>query len=138
MIEISETEERRHPKLEDFFYLADNLPEAAWIADGEGNVFWFNRRWYDYTGSSPEEMEGWGWQAVHHPDTLPEVLVKWKAALASGEPFEMVFVARQPSCPGATTTLAGFEAAGVGVFGILVQVCPSFWLSLMVVAGISS
>jgi hypothetical protein len=48
-------------------------------------------------------------------------------------------VARQPSCPVPTTTLAGFEAAGVGVlFGVLSQLSPSFWLSLMVVAGISS
>src|SRR5665213_1029966 len=50
-----------------------------------------------------------------------------------------VLVARQPSCPGATTTLAGFEAAGVGVlFGVLAQLYAWFWLSLMVVAGISS
>jgi hypothetical protein len=37
---------------------------------------------------------------------------------------------------GPTTTLAGFEAAGVGVvFGVLAQLSPSFWLSLLVVAG---
>ena len=48
-------------------------------------------------------------------------------------------VARQPSCPGATTTLAGFEAAGVGLsFGVLSQFSPSSWLSLMVVAGYPS
>ena len=50
-----------------------------------------------------------------------------------------ITVARQPSCPVPTTTLAGFDAAGVGVlFGVLSQLSPSFWLPLMVVAGISS
>ena len=51
----------------------------------------------------------------------------------------MLGVARQPSCPVPTTTLAGFEAAWVGVlFGVLAQLWPWFWLSVMVVAGISS
>jgi light-regulated signal transduction histidine kinase (bacteriophytochrome) len=36
-------------------------------------------------------MAGWGWQKIHDPEILPGVLAKWKAAILSGEPFEMVF-----------------------------------------------
>ena len=36
-------------------------------------------------------MEGWGWQSVHDPDVLPKVLERWKASIATGEPFDMVF-----------------------------------------------
>lgn len=39
-------------------------------------------------------MEGWGWQSVHHPETLPKVLVAWRAALATGQPFQMIFPLR--------------------------------------------
>jgi ABC-type phosphonate transport system ATPase subunit len=47
----------------------------------------------------------------------------------------VVGVERQPICPSPTTTLAGFEAAGVGVsFVSIVQASPSFWLSVLVVA----
>lgn len=71
--------------------LADTIPQLAWMARPDGHIFWYNRRWYEYTGTTPEQMEGWGWQSVHDPDVLPSVLERWKASLASGEPFDMVF-----------------------------------------------
>jgi PAS domain S-box-containing protein len=72
--------------------LANTIPNLAWMADGQGELTWYNERWYDYTGTLPEEMKGWGWQRVHHPDTLPEVVERWKQSLRTGEPFEMPFV----------------------------------------------
>jgi PAS domain S-box-containing protein len=74
--------------------LADSIPQLAWMARPDGHIFWYNRRWYEYTGSTPEQMEGWGWQSVHDPDVLPAVLEQWKASIASGEPFDMVFPLR--------------------------------------------
>lgn len=71
--------------------LADTIPQLAWMARPDGHIFWYNRRWYEYTGTKPEEMEGWGWQSVHDSETLPKVLVRWKKSIASGEPFDMVF-----------------------------------------------
>jgi PAS domain S-box-containing protein len=71
--------------------LADTIPQLAWMARPDGAIFWYNRRWYEYTGATPEEMEGWGWQSAHHPDVLPEVLEQWSSSIATGEPFEMVF-----------------------------------------------
>jgi PAS domain S-box-containing protein len=74
--------------------LADAIPTLAWTARPDGHVDWYNARWYDYTGTTPAEMEGWGWQAVHHPTTLPQVLERWRASLETGEPFEMTFPLR--------------------------------------------
>ncbi|HST50775.1 MAG TPA: PAS domain S-box protein [Pyrinomonadaceae bacterium] len=71
--------------------LADSIPQLAWMAHADGHIFWYNRRWYDYTGTTPEEMEGWGWQKVHDPEMLPQVLERWRVSLESGEPFEMEF-----------------------------------------------
>ena len=71
--------------------LADTIPQLAWMARPDGHIFWYNRRWYEYTGTTPEQMEGWGWQTVHDPNVLPKVLERWKASIASGEPFDMVF-----------------------------------------------
>ncbi|HEX8996735.1 MAG TPA: PAS domain S-box protein [Ktedonobacterales bacterium] len=76
---------------EKFRTLADNIPTLAWMAHPDGHIFWYNRRWYEYTGTAPESQEGWGWQSVHDPDTLPQVLDQWQRSLATGEPFEMVF-----------------------------------------------
>ncbi|HYB99975.1 MAG TPA: PAS domain S-box protein [Candidatus Limnocylindrales bacterium] len=74
--------------------LADTIPQLAWMAHPDGHVFWFNRQWYEYTGTSPEQMEGWGWQSVHDPHVLPEVLEQWNDSIATGKPFEMVFPLR--------------------------------------------
>lgn len=74
-----------------FKVLADNIPNLAWMADHEGWIFWYNNRWYEYTGTTPKEMEGWGWQSVHDPEKLPSVLEKWQASIDTGKEFEMVF-----------------------------------------------
>ncbi len=74
-----------------FRLLAETIPQLAWIARGDGHIVWYNRRWYDYTGTTAEQMEGWGWQIVHDPTVLPAVLDRWRASLATGEPFEMEF-----------------------------------------------
>jgi PAS domain S-box-containing protein len=79
---------------ERFRTLADAIPQLCWTANADGGIFWYNQRWYDFTGKTPEEMEGWGWQSVHDPAALPDVLAGWKKAIAAGEPFEMVFSLR--------------------------------------------
>lgn len=74
-----------------FRLLADNIPTLCWIANGDGYIVWYNRRWHDYCGTTPEQMEGWGWQSVHDPGQLPAVMERWAHSIASGEPFEMTF-----------------------------------------------
>lgn len=80
-----------------FRALANSIPNLAWMAHPDGWIFWYNRRWYEYTGTTPEEMVGWGWQSVHKPDVPPEMLERWTAALNSGNPFEMTFPLRRGS-----------------------------------------
>ena len=79
---------------EQFRTLADSIPTLCWSAGPEGSVTWYNRRWYDYTGTTPEQMTGWGWQSVHDPVVLPSVLERWREAIATGDTFEMVFPLR--------------------------------------------
>jgi PAS domain S-box-containing protein len=72
----------------------ENLPELAWTALPDGHIDYYNRRWYEYTGTTFEEMQGWGWEKIHDPQLLPKVVEKWKRSLATGEPFEMEFTLR--------------------------------------------
>jgi PAS domain S-box-containing protein len=73
----------------------DNLPDLAWTAKPDGHVDYYNGRWYEYTGTTFEEMQGWGWEKVHDPELLPRVVEKWKRSLETGEPFEMEFTLRR-------------------------------------------
>mgnify|MGYP003574918642 CR=1 FL=1 len=74
--------------------MADSIPQLAWMAEADGNIFWYNRRWFEYTGTNLEQMKGWGWQSVHAPETLPAVLRQWKASIETGAAFEMEFPLR--------------------------------------------
>ncbi|MEP6493260.1 MAG: ATP-binding protein [bacterium] len=78
----------------EFSALANAIPQLAWMADADGSVFWYNQRWYEYTGTTLEQMHGWGWQLVHDPALLPEVLARWRDAIRRGQRFEMEFTLR--------------------------------------------
>ncbi len=88
-------EEQLRESAEKFQAMADGIPQLAWMTRPDGHIFWYNQRWYDYTGTTLEEMEGWGWQAVHDPVELKRVMVSWPKALAAGEPFEETFPLRR-------------------------------------------
>jgi PAS domain S-box-containing protein len=77
-----------------FRELADNMSQFAWTADPSGRRTWFNKRWHDYAGTMPEEMEGWGWQKLHHPDHVDRVLRRMRAGYESGMPWEDTFPLR--------------------------------------------
>jgi PAS domain S-box-containing protein len=83
----------RHSEAQ-FRTLANAIPQLCWMANADGWIVWYNQRWYDYTGTTAEQMEGWGWQSVHDPAALPSVMERWQEALAKGCPFEMVFPLR--------------------------------------------
>jgi len=74
--------------------IVDNLPTLAWTARPDGFIYHYNRGWYEYTGCTPEEMQGWGWEKVHDPALLPEVKRRWTHAIDTGTPFEMEFTLR--------------------------------------------
>ena len=94
VIDIDERKEiETAPRLrgEEFYALADNIPSLCWIAYANGDIFWYNRRWYEYTGTTPESQAGWGWQSVHDPEVLPAIVARWTYSIDTGEPFEMTF-----------------------------------------------
>ncbi|MDX2132373.1 MAG: PAS domain S-box protein [Planctomycetota bacterium] len=84
---LRESEER-------FRTLADNINQFAWMADESGSVFWYNKRWYDFTGTTLEQMQGWGWRTVHHPDHVGRVVEKFTDHIRRGVAWEDVFPLR--------------------------------------------
>lgn len=74
--------------------LADNMSQFAWVTDPAGAISWYNKRWFDYTGTTFEDMQGWGWKAVHHPDHIERVVKRWQGCLSAGEVWEDTFPLR--------------------------------------------
>ncbi|MBI4780857.1 MAG: PAS domain S-box protein [Oscillatoriophycideae cyanobacterium NC_groundwater_1537_Pr4_S-0.65um_50_18] len=79
---------------ERFRTLADNMSQFAWMAHANGDIFWYNQRWFNYTGTTLEEMQGWGWQKVHHPDHVDRVVQHIRHCFETGQPWEDTFPLR--------------------------------------------
>jgi PAS domain S-box-containing protein len=79
---------------ERFRTLANNIPQLAWMADETGYIFWYNDRWFDYTGTNLEQMAGWGWRKVHHPDHVQRVVDKITRCFQTGDIWEDTFPLR--------------------------------------------
>ncbi|MFA6961830.1 MAG: PAS domain S-box protein [Opitutaceae bacterium] len=92
--EAKQAEEALRTSEERFRIMVNSIPQLAWIARPDGYIYWYNRRWHEYTGKSPADMEGWGWQSVHDPEILPIVMENWSAAIKAGCSFEMEFPLR--------------------------------------------
>ena len=93
-IDRKQVEQALFESEERFRTLADNMSQFAWTADANGWIYWYNRRWYDYTGTTPEEMQGWGWKSVHHPDHVDRVVERIQRSWDTGDPWEDTFPLR--------------------------------------------
>lgn len=80
-----------------FRAVADNIAQFAWMADPSGYVFWYNKRWFDYTGTTFEDVAGSGWKKVHHPDFIERVAEKFAACIESGKIWDDTFPLRSAS-----------------------------------------
>ncbi|ALN75711.1 MULTISPECIES: response regulator [unclassified Aureimonas] len=74
--------------------IADNIPQLGWMAQPSGEIVWHNRRWFDYTGTTPEHMAAEGWSSIIEPAHAERVDEGYRSAIASGEPWEDTFPLR--------------------------------------------
>jgi PAS domain S-box-containing protein len=77
-----------------FRTLADNMSQLAWIAEPAGRIYWYNERWYSYTGTSHEAMMALGWRSLHHPDHRQRVETRLQRCFATGSLWEDTFPLR--------------------------------------------
>ena len=71
--------------------MADALPQLVWTTDIDGNTEFFNARWYEYTGQTPDKACGSGWKEVVHPDDLFASAQLWEEAVATGLQYEVEY-----------------------------------------------
>jgi len=71
--------------------LVDMIPQNVWTADPTGHHTYFSRRWYEFTGASPEESHGVAWAHLLHPDDRERMRARWEHSLATGEPYEIEY-----------------------------------------------
>ena len=72
-----------------FKLLADHITQMTWTNLPDGEVNFFNERWYKYTNLSFEESIGWGWRSAVHPDDIDRFIAKYLDSMQSGEIFDI-------------------------------------------------
>ncbi len=65
------------------------LPQIVWRATPAGEIDFFSRRWYEYTGLTAAESLGRAWIGAVHPDDRARVAAAWDAALRDDEPLDL-------------------------------------------------
>jgi PAS domain S-box-containing protein len=71
-----------------FKTLSEAIPQLVWTAAPNGQVDYFNSRWYAYTGQQACQAMGEGWQEAMHPTDLPGLLQRWGEGLTTGQSCE--------------------------------------------------
>lgn len=78
-----------------FRAMADFMPHLVWFTDQHGGTIWYNRRWYEFTGSTADEVEGWGWTKAVHPDHAARVVEGFRRAWQAGADWEDTYPLRR-------------------------------------------
>jgi PAS domain S-box-containing protein len=84
-IELAEMERRSEER---YRSLAEAMPQIVWVANADGDVEYFNRRWYEFTGLAEIETRAGGWLTAVHPDDRRRAQEEWESTVRSGEAFE--------------------------------------------------
>src|SRR5580700_4746505 len=66
----------------------DTTPAMIHSARPDGYLDFFNKRWLEYLGVSLDDLLGWRWTSVIHPDDVAPLVDRWQTSLATGKPFE--------------------------------------------------
>jgi PAS domain S-box-containing protein len=66
----------------------DTAPAMLHSARPDGYVDFFNKRWLEYVGLSLEDISGWRWTNVMHPEDAELAVGKWRSSVATGRPLE--------------------------------------------------
>jgi len=90
-LNLKNTTAESEVSLKGFRFLADSVPEIIWTAQPDGNLDYYNQRWFDYTGLTLEQTKDWGWRAVLHPDDLQRCVDRWTHSYTNGEDYEIEY-----------------------------------------------
>ena len=92
---VREVEQVRRESEDRYRFLAESIPQQVWTATTTGELDYVNQEVLVYFGRTFEEMIGWSWSELVHPDDLPGAIARWSRSLEQGEDYEVDFRLRR-------------------------------------------
>jgi len=78
-----------------FRTVADAAPVLIWMSGVDKLCTFFNKRWFEFTGRSPEQEMGNGWADGVHPEDLDRCFDTYTEAFDARKPFVMQYRLRR-------------------------------------------
>ena len=72
-----------------FRFMAESMPQKVCTAKPNGDVDYFNATWLAYAGLTLDQMKGWEWTHLIHPDDVANTVRAWRRSIETGEPFQL-------------------------------------------------
>lgn len=69
-------------------FMANTMPQLVWTARPGGYRENFNKQWFEFTGTTPEQTEGDKWIELVHPADRKDTWKSWKHSMKTGEVYE--------------------------------------------------
>lgn len=69
--------------------LADAMPQLVWLANADGNVFYYNNRVQEFAGARKEASGTWSWEGLLHPEDVETTSRAWKDAVLQDKIYEI-------------------------------------------------
>src|SRR5579883_129581 len=93
--EQKRAEEKLRASEQRFRELADAIPQIVWMTTPAGELDHLNARATEYAGIGRDDLCGWSWERVIHPDDLAHVVQEWGEILRTGQTKELAFRIRR-------------------------------------------
>src|SRR5712691_6999680 len=74
---------------EGFRLIVDSIPAFAWYAGTDGKIEYLNQPILDFTGVRLEDLVGFGWANVLHPQDVERTKKAWLHSIETGEPCDV-------------------------------------------------
>jgi PAS domain S-box-containing protein len=70
-------------------FLIQSIPQKIFTANANGEVDYLNQQWTEFAGLSFDQLKGWGWTQIIHPEDVEENVRRSQQAIDTGEPFQL-------------------------------------------------
>ncbi len=78
-----------------FRTMAEAMPQIVWMTRPDGDTEYFNLRWYEFTGLTPNQSLGAAWVTPLHPDDRARGVERWQISVDNAIPYEIEFRLRK-------------------------------------------
>src|SRR6202795_4190692 len=86
---LQHAEEALRASEQNFRGIVDSMPAFAWYANPDGRLEYLNQRILDFTAERQENLVGFGWANVLHPEDVERTKNAWLHSVETGEPCEV-------------------------------------------------